>query len=506
MFFTTFFIVLLTLGNMALGVYLAVVLGYGPPTMKDVLALLGLYELRRFRQWIPIGELPQFLGFLHAVQPKLTESFAILRGLPAIIGRFFPSKSGIDSAVVEEAPSVGLDEKLKNVSDANISDLLDDESALIEMVAPLKELFDDDLVAALMAKGTEAWLMGEKHVETSILKLNHVMMKSSIFSAELDHRLRTARGHVDVTLAKTSMVELRDDCANYLTAQAELTEQMKKRIGEFGELSHLAESIEYSNMEQAAQIETTISNIDRLNPENSEETAAELLKELSKLRIARHRLRDQQEKAFLTMVRYESRMDVIVPQLFVDQINGLRCRIGLEVTLLEWWKQKRQEARQICFALLDLVKFGEVNEEHGMYVGNHVITYFGHLLEKNFSSQDLTGIYYGNCFFIVTVNMGLRKTVAEVEKIRQSLERTNFIVPGNKNPFSTKVTSVVTEALPKHSDLEVMELAEKLITQAKKLERGQTYLLDQGKLNPELEKVAPPNFSADYVTVDLETV
>jgi len=500
--FFAFFIILLALTNTAMGLYLAVMLGYGPPTIKDALILLGLYQWRRYLQRFHLGELSHYLEPLS----RLTGgSVVLLQRLREIAERFIPHKKEKEeeASVDNEIPAESLDDKLKSVSDVDLSDLLDDESATIEMVAPQQELFDDDLVAALMAKGTEAWFMGEKHVETSILKLNHVMMKSGIFSAELDRRLRTARGSVDVTLAKTSMEELRDDCACYLTAQAEMTEQMKKRIDEFGELAHLAENIEYSNMEQAAQIETTINNIDRLNPENSEETATELLKELSKLRLARHRLRDQQEKAFLTVVRYENRMDMIVPQLFVDDTNGLRCRIGLEVTLLEWWKQKRQETRQICFALLDLVKFGDINDEQGIFIGNNAITYIGHLLEKNFSSQDLTGVYYGNCFFIVTVNMGLRKTVAEIEKIRQSLERTNFTAQGSQKPFSIRVTTVITEALPKHTDQEVMEMVEKLIVQAKKAGRGQTFLLDQGKLNPELEQVTSPNFSADYITVDL---
>ena len=255
-----------------------------------------------------------------------------------------------------------------------------------------------------------------------------------------------------------------------------------------------------------SQIETTISNIDQMNPEDSEETIQKLIKELSKLRIARHRLRDQQEKSFLTVVRYENRMDTIVPQLFVDESTGLRGRIGLEVTLLDWWKQKRQETRQICFALLDLVKFDEVNDEHGIIIGDKLIKYLGRLLEKEFTSQDLTGVYYGNCFFIVSVNMGLRKTVSEVEKIRQGLERTTFTYQEGNNELSLQITAAVTEALPKHGDQDVMKTMDKIIIQAKKAGRNQTYLLDQSKLSPELEKVDSPNLGSDYITVDLDTI
>ncbi len=481
-----------------MGLYLAILLGYGPPTMKDVLMLLSFRELPHFRESL------QALPF--NLKQWTEKSVTLLERVREFANGLLRKREVKEAPTEEQDASRNIDAILKGISQANISDLLDDESDEIEMVAPQRELFDDNLADILKSKGTESWFMGEKHVETSILKLNSVIMKSGIFSAELDRRLRAARGSADVSMVKTSMEELRDDCVNYLTAQAELTEKMKNRIDEFGELSYLVEEIEYSNMEQAAQIETTINNIDCMNPEETEETVSKLLKELSKLRLARHRLQDQQEKGFLTMVRYENRMDMIAPQLFVDEISGLRCRIGLEVTLFDWWKQKRQESRQICFALLDLVKFGETNEEHGIIAGNKVIAYMGDLMEKAFSSQDLTGIYYGNCFFIVTVNVGLRRTVAEVEKIRQGLERTNFTFLKNNQPFSLKITSVVTEALPKHTDQDMMKMMEKLIVQAKKMERGVTYLLDQGKLNPELEKINSPDLGMNYISVELDAI
>jgi len=498
------FIILLTFANTAYGLYLAVRLGYGPPTMKDVFVLLGLYELRRFRGWSQITELLHFPESFQTVKSQFTGNpIVFLKRWRGIVEGFFRRKE-TEESVADQDSSQNMEDMLIGVSEANLSDLLDDESDRIGMVAPLREFFDDDLANVLKAKGTETWFMGEKHVETSILKLNSVIIKSGIFSAQLDSRLRAARGTADAHLAQNSMADLRNDCANYLAAQAELTAKMKKRIDEFGELAHLAEEIEYSNMEQAAQIETTINNVDRMNPGAPEETVSQLLKELSKLRFARHRLRDQQEKAFLTMVRYEKRMDMIVPQLFVDEISGLRCRIGLEVTLHEWWKQNRQETRQICFALLDLVKFGEINDEYGIIIADKLIAYVGDILEKDFTSHDLTGIYYGNCFFIVTVNMGLRKTVSEIEKIRQGLERTNFICPRSDPPLSVKITSTVTEILPQHTEMEVMQLMEKSIIQAKKMSRGFTYLLDQGKLNPELEKVDLPNLGMDYITIKLD--
>ncbi len=479
-----FFLLLITLLNIALGCYAAIELGYGPPSLKETLALLGDWrELRGL--W---GNLGEYRNLLQRLIPK--------RG----------REKQADAVEETQAPPLDLEEMLRSVSEANVADLLEDDAEDIAMVAPLQELFDDDLVSALMEKGTEAWLMGEKHVETSILKLNVVMMKSGKFSADLDSRLRRSVGTADAPFVKRCMAELRDDCKNYLESQASMTGQIQKRIDEFGELAYLAEDIDYANMEQSAQIETTISNIDQLSPANPEEAVQKLLKELSKLRVARHRLRDQQEKAFLTVVRYEERLDTIPHQLYIDEATGLRGRIGLEVTLVDWWKQKRQENRQLCFALIDLAKFGEVNDEQGITVGDKVIKYFGGILEKDFTSQDISGIYYGNCFLVVTVNMGLRKTVSEIEKIRQSLERTTFTYQEEAGKFSLEVTCGVTEALPDQSEKDVCKALESTLAAAKKAGRNHTFLLEQDKLNPAPEKVASPNLGSEYLTIDLDTI
>lgn len=484
-------VIFLTVLNAVAGCCAAIYLGYGPPSVKDAIVLLGLE------------------GPVQRLAPFAERGISLVNGLKE---RFKRKKSTEEEVPAEEPvpeetqkPVLDMEEMLKSVSESNLNDLLDDEADEIEMVAPLQELFDDDLTSALMEKGTEAWLMGEKHVETSILKLNVVMMKSGKFSAELDQRLRNALGSVGESFARQCMDELMDDCKNYLQVQASVTEQIQKRIDEFGELSYLAEEIDYANMEQSAQIETTISNIEHLDPKKSEETAQKLIKELSKLRLARHRLRDQQEKAFLSVTRYEDRMETIAQQLFIDETNGLRNRIGLEVTLWDWWRQKRQEKRKICFGLLDFVKFGEINDEHGIVTADKVIKYLGHFLEKEFTTQDLTGMYVGNCFMVVSVNMGLRKTVSEIEKIRQSLERTTFSYGNGAHEFSVNLTCAVAEALPNLSDEETMKIVEGVLKTAKKAGRNHSFFLDQEALNPEAELVTPPNLGAEYITIDLDT-
>ncbi|HBT77383.1 MAG TPA: hypothetical protein DEB39_10785 [Planctomycetaceae bacterium] len=490
-FLFVFFLVSITLLDVLFGVYAAIQLGYGPPSVREAFRVL----------------------WNRKDQEELT---ALLRNRSALFQHFpgmllerlkrrMPDPEEVEAAAEPEEARTALEEVLAQVAGADISDLLTDDSEDLMQVAPIHELFDDDLVSILMDQGTEAWLMAEKHVESSILKLNVVMMKSGRFAADLDNRLRALRGTADMPGLRLYLQELKDDCTNYLENQAIVSGQIRNRVSEFGELKYLAEDIEYANMEQASQIETTLSNLDQLVLRGTAEEGVErMLKELSNLRLARHRLRDMQDRAFLTITRYEQRIDSISQQLFVDETNGLRNRIGLDVAIFEWWRQKRHEKRKITFALLDFVGFGELNDKHGITVCDNLIRTVGHILEKTFDPLDLVGLHQGNCFLVATVNMGPRKTMSEIDRIRQQMEKTTFTYDNGRNDLSFRFTCAVTEAPTTKTDLEVIGVLEATLAAAKKAGHNQTFIYDPNVLDPKPEKLEAPGFGFEPATVAIE--
>lgn len=495
-----FLFLFIFLANILLGCYVAIRFGFGPPTVRAALDMVIDVEfwsdrLDRLRQRLPA------LPFLRRPAPVEAEeddaamlSSADSRIMSSIIA---PPKEG------EEEKS--FDEMMKALTEVDVSELLDDESDEITELAPMQEIFDEDLANLLMEQGTETWLVNEKHVETSILKLNVVMMKSGRFAAELDWRIRSSWEDLTNEDVKQFLGELKDDCRNYLDSQAEITQQMLERLDEFGELKYLAEEVDYANMEQSAQIETTLSNLDHLVLTGKpQEGATRLLKELGSLRIARHRLRDMQDRTFMQIVFYEDRVDTIPQQLYFDEHFGLRGRIGIEVALHEWWKQKRHQKRQITFALLDFVKFGEANDEHGIAVCDNAIKAFGRRLQEHFDATDLVGIFSGNCFLVATVNAGLQKTITEIERVRQNCEQTVFRYADGKKTMRLQLTCAITEALATQSREDVLKALGTTMTAAKKAGRNHTFQLVPGPLNSPPEKVSAPNMVEEPQEINLD--
>ncbi len=486
-----FFLSLLVLANILFGCYIAIRLGYGPPDWKTALGMVvDIEKLQRFSD---------------AVLDRISSSRSGKKADRAGSDESEDAAGETESEPLEgqEAFPGSFESAIERLTTADLGDMLDDEADDVSDLAPMQEIFDEDLASMLMEQGTESWLVNEKHVETSLLKLNTVMMKSGRFAAELDWRIRSGRGHLTMDDVQQFANELKDDCRNYLESQAAITEQMQKRLDEFGELKNLAEEIDYANMEQSAQVETTLNNLDHLDLSASpEDLAGRLIKELASLRVARHRLRDMQERTFIQAVFYEDRVDTIPQQLFMDENFGVRSRMGLEVTLQEWWKQKRNETRQITFGLLDFVKFGEANEEHGIVVCDKIIKRMGAMLEEQFDAGDLVGIFYGNCFMVVTLNAGPRKTITEIERVRQRCEKVTFHFNDDET-MSLQLTCAVTEALATQTLAQVLAELEKTMKAAKKAGRNHTFHFVPGPLDNPPEKVDAPSLGEEVRVVEI---
>lgn len=465
--------VILVIGllNLGLGYALAVQLGYGRP---------GLIALRvpRFDEW---QDLPHRL--FQALKQGLRR-----RRQPAPAA---PVPTAVTTGDLFQ--EVFCDEQDLAVSENTIKDMLDDDPAESLEVDPNYEPYDDDVAELLNPEQPEAWDLNEKFVETSILKLNVAMIKTGQRAVSLDTQLRAIRGHSDAETIERCVAELLEDCQTYLIEQGEAAEKFSNRLGELGELKSLGEQIEIANLEQAAQIETTINNLQTMDFQSDLEAANQRLRtELNSLRVARHRLRDDQEMAFMTIARYEDRVDKIENQLFNDPQTKLRNRIGLEATLCQWWKQNRQQSRQMSAALFDLDHFGKLNDEFGFAVCDRLLVKVADLIQQQVSTADLVGRFAGEKFLVVFVDVGPRAAIKTAELIRQTLDKVVFFTSDARIPLTT--SSGIIEITPTETHETFLERLETTLKQAKQA-GGNRASFHDGR---ECELVESPSFGPKY--------
>lgn len=392
---------------------------------------------------------------------------------------------------------------LNNLMAADTENMLDQDDELEMDLEPIEEPYDEEAAALTGSDVPEIWDIDEKYVETSILRLNIAMMKSGARSTEIDTLLRAVQGNSDRQTIKDCWRKLKEDCESYLAEQSEAAQRFAGRIGELGELARLGEEIEFANMNQASQIETTVSNLVHMDFETDLEAANNrLLEEIANLRVARHQLRDDQEAAFLAIARFENRMDRIEEKLYHDPLTGVRNRIGLEVVMHEWWKQHRHESRSISAILLDLDNFGLCNEEHGCLIGDRVLYQIAQIIVRQMGSSDMVGRFAGQRFLLMAVDSGPRAAVKTAETLRQTIAKVVFV--RGRTRFSLTTSGAISEVSPEDETyLDVLERLNRCIAAAKKSGRNCIFGCKRNELDAEPERVEAPGFGIEEQEIPL---
>jgi diguanylate cyclase (GGDEF)-like protein len=440
-----------------------------------------------------IGALNLFIGYAVAVR--------LGYGPPTLTAPWY----GHPSARTGAADIAPADfEAMLNDMLATDADAMLDQADEFEMdLNPVEELYDEEAAALVGPDVPEVWDLDEKYVETSILRLNIAMMKSGVRATEIDTLLRSIRGRSDRETIMDCWSKLKEDCESYLAEQSEASERFAARIGELGDLAGLGEEIEFANMNQASQIETTVSNLNHMDFKTDLEAAnARLLEEIANLRTARHQLRDDQEAAFLTIARFENRMDKIEEKLYHDALTGIRNRIGLEVALHEWWSQRRHTSRSISAILFDLDEFDLRNEEHGCLIGDRLLYHVAQALVGQMGGSDMVGRFAGQRFLLLAVDSGPRAAVKAAETFRQTVAKTVFV--HGEARIGITVSGAVTEVSPDDETyLDVFGRLEKSIVAAKKGGRNCLFGCKRNELDAEPELIEAPSFGIEEQEIEI---
>lgn len=330
------------------------------------------------------------------------------------------------------------------------------------------ESYDDNLAEPLESSLPENWDLNEKYVETSILRLNVAMIKSDKRAIQIDSKLRASLGNTERDVIRACVQLLREDCLTYLAEQKEAAEKFQSRINEFGQLSSLCEEIEMTNLEQTAQVETTLKNLEYMDFHTDLEAANQrLLEEIKNLCLARHKLRDNQEAAFLTVARHENRLDKIDKKLFLDALTGLRNRIGLETTLFNWWRHGQHQRRHMLAMLFDIDRFGAVNQKYGPLLGDLVLCQVAQYLQNSIGKADMLGRYAGQQFLTMVLDIDSSAVLKNAELWRQSIEKIVFL--HEVLSICITVSGAVTVIGPSDTYPAILERLENMIRQVKEM-------------------------------------
>jgi len=339
--------------------------------------------------------------------------------------------------------------------------------------------------------------LDDRLVESSVLHFNVAMARSEAQTAKLDTRLRGCRGQYDEGTVRECLASLKTDCQEFLQEHKQLLERFHTRAGELGDLQSLGQEIETANAELATQVQTTLEALDKIDIPSDLRTAGErLLEEIDQLRSTRHRLRDEQETAYLSLARQEGRLLEVDPQLQHDPLTKLSNRIGIETTLTRWWAEGRQQSQPFSAATIDLDHFASLNAEHGVEVGDRILVQLGQWVAEMAGADSLVA-RTGQRFLVAVPGNDLAALGPKVETLRQSIGQTTFVHDGQT--MAVAATAALVAATPSDTPTAILEKLDRSLAAAKESGRNQSVV--EGEQGPSVLKL--PDLAVQTRTVTL---
>jgi diguanylate cyclase (GGDEF)-like protein len=125
----------------------------------------------------------------------------------------------------------------------------------------------------------------------------------------------------------------------------------------------------------------------------------------------------------------------------------------------------------LCFAMIDLDHFKNVNDSYGHPAGDQVLIAMARAMKQRFRGSDVVGRYGGEEFALILQNIAAEKASAIVNELREDFARLRFNV--NQTPFSCTFSAGIA-TFPQYSTLETLRnAADQALYVAKKNGRNQ---------------------------------
>lgn len=303
---------------------------------------------------------------------------------------------------------------------------------------------------------------------------------------QVDERLRQLDACQGREALEPALAQLQKVNAAFLADHALALEQLQSRRSEPGNNGGLAERLEAVMLQQAAQIESTSTNLSGLSP-TCDARASRLLalQEVCRLLALVHRLRDELNALLLAIVVQEGWLQSLDRKLLVDPVLQMPNRVGLAAALNMWWRDDPARCRLASMAMLKIDQLGTLNLTHGARLADRLLAGVAEFVARllhNRRHATLLARYQGPRLAIFFKDIGPQQATAIVERTRQQVAGTSFEHEGIE--VHTTLTCAVTDIRGQDTLHSPTERLETLVTRALGAGGNCTWAESHGGLDP----------------------
>jgi len=180
-----------------------------------------------------------------------------------------------------------------------------------------------------------------------------------------------------------------------------------------------------------------------------------------------------------------------------DCLHNLASRAALEQALTEWWREDPKRTRPVTLGMIEIDRFSQIEKKFGTKTSNNVLHALATLATGVTRGDDLAALSGGERLMILFPDTGARSATSAVERVRQTIEATQFFKEAEA--VAVSVTCAVTEAIESDTTESLLARLEATLVEAQGYGGNRTFLHEGRFPAP----VVPPRFCLEPRVVPL---
>jgi len=219
---------------------------------------------------------------------------------------------------------------------------------------------------------------------------------------------------------------------------------------------------------------TRFTDHEDLDDETLELGLAKLIEGMTLIRDRARQTRNHMEAAISSLLQCDDLEEAIPIDLQKDAQFPLLSRIGWQMEV-----EKLQAAKtQVCVAIFDYDHFGGVVNKYGVHTSDGMLQHFATRLEQECEDGRTAARISGTRFLLLSPKTEPTEMANVVERVRQSIEQTHFMVDQGQIVCTT--SAAYCEISPEMAWEDYFDQLETGLDEAKSYGRNRTFMCEEG--------------------------
>lgn len=374
----------------------------------------------------------------------------------------------------------------------SIVDVWADNAVLVketkQLAQDLKEAHDNQALEQCIANSEQICLKFKLHTENTtklqqgLLKLLNLLINSAGYLLSDDQWVKNKIALLQESISRPLDIKDIAQAEHYLEEIVQRQEEIKQRLGEAKLIMKQMVTSLISNIEELSdstgeyhdKLEYYSEKINQTDDiEVLNQFVVEIMEETKQMQKTALNYRNDflaaRAEASLAQDKInqlETELQQMGEKVHEDHLTGILNRRGLDEAFERETSRSVRHQAPLCFAVLDIDNFKQLNDTHGHKVGDDALVYLVESIKETTRPEDIVSRYGGEEFVILLPNTELEEAMQILSRVRRNLTKKFFLHDNNR--LLITFSAGVAQFRPGEAQESIFKRADEALYRAKK--------------------------------------